>query len=73
MAAMNPTKDACRIAGARTAVNFDKLVQSVVNDTVGPGGSLAAFRPELALCGTIVAMLLAEDRRCRAGSRARST
>ena len=39
-------------------MNFDELVQSVVNDTVGPGGSLSAFRSELALCGTILAILL---------------
>lgn len=39
--------------------HFDELVQSVVNDTVGPGASLAAFRPELAICATIVVVLLA--------------
>jgi NADH-quinone oxidoreductase subunit N len=39
-------------------VNFDDLVQLVVKDTVGAGGSLAAFRTELTLCGTIVAILL---------------
>ena len=44
-------------------MNFDELVQSVVTDTTAPGGSLAAFRPELALCGTILAILLAEGRR----------
>jgi NADH-quinone oxidoreductase subunit N len=39
-------------------VNFDKLLQEFVNGTVGPGGSLAAFGSELALCGTILAILL---------------
>jgi NADH-quinone oxidoreductase subunit N len=40
---------------------FDELVQSAVKDTIGPGpgGSLAAFRPELAICATIVVVLLA--------------
>ena len=45
--------------GADRTVNFDELVQSVVKDTIGRG-SLWAFRPELALCATIVAMLLAK-------------
>lgn len=40
-------------------MNFDQLVQSVVQDTLGAGGSLWAFRAELALCATIVAALLA--------------
>lgn len=39
-------------------MSFDQLVQSVMNDTVGAGGSLSAFRAELALCGTIIAILL---------------
>ena len=39
-------------------MNFDKLVQSVVDDTVGAGSSLSAFHAELALCGTIIAILL---------------
>ena len=38
--------------------HFDELVRSVVRDTVGAAGSLAAFRPELALCATIIAILL---------------
>ncbi len=37
-------------------MNFDQLVQSVVQDA---GGSLWAFRPELALSATIVVVLLA--------------
>ncbi len=40
-------------------MNLDQLVQSVVQDTVGPGASLAAFRPELTLVATIIAVLLA--------------
>jgi NADH-quinone oxidoreductase subunit N len=40
-------------------VNLDRLVEFVVRDTVGAHGSLWAFRPELALCATIVAILLA--------------
>lgn len=39
-------------------MKFDELLQSVVRDTVGAAGSLGAFRPELALCATIVAALL---------------
>lgn len=39
-------------------MNFDALVQSVVRDTIGQGGSLAAFCPELTLCATIIAVLL---------------
>ncbi len=39
-------------------MNFDALVQSVIDDTLSPGGSLAAFRPELTICATIVAMLV---------------
>jgi NADH-quinone oxidoreductase subunit N len=37
-------------------VSFDQLVQQTVSQTVGP--TLSAFRPELALCATIVVMLL---------------
>ena len=40
-------------------MNLDSLVQSVVQDTIGPGASLWAFRPELALCATIILILLA--------------
>jgi NADH-quinone oxidoreductase subunit N len=48
-------------------LSFDELVQSVVQDTVGKeasfeafrNSSLWAFRPELTLCATIVAILLA--------------
>ncbi len=40
------------------AVNFNDLVQGVVNDTVGAHSSLWAFRAELALCATIIAVLL---------------
>jgi NADH-quinone oxidoreductase subunit N len=40
-------------------VNLDQIVESVVRDTLGPHGSLWAFRPELTLCLTIVAILLA--------------
>jgi NADH-quinone oxidoreductase subunit N len=36
-------------------VNFSQLINSVMSDTTG---SLALFRPELALCATIVVMLL---------------
>jgi NADH-quinone oxidoreductase subunit N len=39
-------------------VNFDDLVKSVVRDTVAAGGSLSAFRAELMICATIVAVLL---------------
>ncbi len=38
---------------------FDTLVQSVVQNTIGKGGSLWAFRPELAIAATIVAILVA--------------
>ncbi|MBN1393506.1 MAG: NADH-quinone oxidoreductase subunit N [Pirellulales bacterium] len=41
-------------------MNFEQLFQYVVSDTVGAGGSLAAFRPELALCATIIALLVAK-------------
>jgi NADH-quinone oxidoreductase subunit N len=37
-------------------VSFDQLVQQTIHDTLGP--TLAAFRPELALCATIVVMLV---------------
>jgi NADH-quinone oxidoreductase subunit N len=37
-------------------VSFEQLVQQTVGDTLGP--TLVAFRPELALCATIVVMLL---------------
>jgi NADH-quinone oxidoreductase subunit N len=37
-------------------VNFETIVQSVVVDTLGR--SLGAFRPELAICATIIAVLL---------------
>ena len=40
-------------------MNIDQLLQNVVHDTLGRGGSLWAFRPELALCATIIAVLLA--------------
>jgi len=36
-------------------VSFDQLVQDTIGQTLGP--TLTAFRPELALCATIVAML----------------
>ncbi len=39
-------------------MKFDELLQSVVRDTVDAAGSLGAFRPELALCATIIAALL---------------
>jgi len=38
-------------------VSIYQLIQSVLDDTLGP--SLAAFRPELALCATIVLLLMA--------------
>ncbi len=41
-------------------MNFDQLLQNVVGDTIGPGGSLWAFRPEMTLCATIIAVLLAK-------------
>ena len=37
-------------------MNFHQLVQNAIADTLGP--SLTAFRPELALCATILALLL---------------
>jgi NADH-quinone oxidoreductase subunit N len=37
-------------------VNFHQLVQNAIADTLGP--SLTAFRPELALCATILVLLL---------------
>lgn len=43
-------------------MNFDDLVHSLMNNTgnsLGVPGSLAAFLPELALCATIIAVLLA--------------
>jgi NADH-quinone oxidoreductase subunit N len=42
-------------------VSFHELLQNVIDDTLGTAavpGSLWAFRPELALCATIVALLL---------------
>jgi NADH-quinone oxidoreductase subunit N len=39
-------------------VNLDALVRNVVEDTIGKGGSLWAFRPELTICATIIAVLL---------------
>lgn len=42
-------------------MNFQQLVQDLIDNTVGTPtdvGSLAAFKPELAICGTIVLMLL---------------
>ena len=42
-------------------MNFDRLVEQVISGhTVGVGASLQAFRCELTLCATIVAMLLAK-------------
>ena len=41
-------------------MNLDHLVQSLMQDTIGRGASLWAFRPELMLCGTIIAVLLAK-------------
>ncbi len=41
-------------------MNFDRLVEQAISGTVGVGGSLSAFRCELALCATIVAMLSAK-------------
>ena len=41
-------------------MNFDQLLQNVVGDTIGPSGSLWAFRPEMTLCMTIIAVLLAK-------------
>jgi NADH-quinone oxidoreductase subunit N len=38
-------------------VNFHDLLQNAVRDTIGPGESLWAFRPELTLCATILALL----------------
>lgn len=42
-------------------MNYDQLVQTIVRDpsAVGLGDSLWAFRPELTLCATIIAVLLA--------------
>ncbi len=40
-------------------MNIDQLLQNVVHDTMGRGGSLWSFRPELTLCATIIAVLLA--------------
>jgi NADH-quinone oxidoreductase subunit N len=40
-------------------VKFDGLLQFVVQNTIGPKGSLWAFGPELILCATILAVLLA--------------
>ena len=37
---------------------FDQLVKDVIRDTVSAGGSLSAFRSELAICATIIAVLL---------------
>lgn len=39
-------------------MTFDQLIQDVVKDTVGAGGSLSAFRAELAICATIIAVLM---------------
>ena len=39
-------------------MNFDELLKRFVTDTTGAGGSLSAFGTELALCGTILAILL---------------
>ena len=40
-------------------MSLDQLEQSVVQDTPGGAASLAAFRPELTLVATILAVLLA--------------
>ena len=43
-------------------MTFHQLVQNLIDDTLGAGlfrGSLWAFRPELAVCAAIVALLLA--------------
>ncbi|MBN2578665.1 MAG: NADH-quinone oxidoreductase subunit N [Pirellulales bacterium] len=40
-------------------MNFPELIQSVFDDTLGPGQSLSLFRPELTLCATMIAILLA--------------
>ena len=43
-------------------MSFHQLVQNLIDDTLGAGlfrGSLWAFRPELAVCAAIVALLLA--------------
>ena len=65
----NATMPALHAAGVATAVNFDQLVQSVVRG-YGRRRSLWAFRPELALCATIIAVLLARSS-FRAGRPAR--
>ncbi len=38
-------------------MTFYQLIQNAIEDTLGP--SLSAFLPELAVCATIVALLLA--------------
>lgn len=43
-------------------MNFNKIVQDLLNDTLGTAdqlSSLSAFRPELLLCATVVVLLLA--------------
>lgn len=39
-------------------MSFDALFQGVVKDTIGPAGSLWAFQGELAICATIIVLLL---------------
>jgi NADH-quinone oxidoreductase subunit N len=39
-------------------VNFSELLQETIRDIVAPNASLWAFRPELTLCATIIAILL---------------
>jgi NADH-quinone oxidoreductase subunit N len=41
-------------------VNFSDLLQNAMHDLIAPGASLWAFRPELVLCVTILAILLAK-------------
>ena len=51
----------CSESGNPAAVSFQQLVDNLINDTLGSGvcsGSLWAFRPELAVCATVVLLLL---------------
>ncbi len=41
-------------------MRFIELLQSVFRDTIGSGQSLVAFRPEFAICATIVALLITQ-------------
>ena len=38
-------------------MNFEAVLNRLIQDTIGTGASLHLFSPELALCATILALL----------------